>query len=43
MPDPQALRDKIAVLDGKPTAHILWKHVYPEFRRPAKVSDMIAG
>lgn len=30
-----------AALDGKPTAHILWKHVYPEFRRPAKVSDML--
>lgn len=32
-----------AALDGKPTAHILWKHVYPEFRRPQKVSDMIVG
>lgn len=31
-----------AALDNKPTWPIVWKQIYPEFRRPSKVSDMLA-
>lgn len=31
-----------AALDNKPVEGLLWKQLYPEFRRPAKVSDMLA-
>lgn len=32
-----------AALDNKPTAEILWKQLYPEFRRPARVAALVAG
>lgn len=32
-----------AALDNKPTGELLWKQIYPEFRRPSKVSDMLSA
>jgi RNA ligase len=32
-----------AALDGKPTAPLLWKQLYPEFRRPGRVAAIVNG
>ena len=31
-----------AALDGKPTAEILWRLLYPKFYRPARLSALLA-